>query len=568
LRGRLEFVMKIAAMIFVPFILLVSEIFIFGQSIKNCFLEDFELKNTTIPLYKEAEKTTADPTVTITINFLDTLRKVSKYLFGNNSNLWMSQIVTEPVLLNNIRLLSPNIIRFPGGNISNVYFWDAEVNQPPEDVPDSLFDSNGNKVLANFWWYGKNDADNTISLDNYYNMLNKTGNSGLICVNFSYSRYGTGPNPVATAAHYAAEWVRHDNGKTKFWEIGNEDFGPWQTGYKIDTNLNRDGQPEIITGQIYGKHFNVFVDSMRKAAQEIGGQICIGAQLIENFKKNSWNLPARTWNDEFFKESCDAADFFIVHSYFTNYGENSTAEVILNSATTETSNIMSYLKQTTRKNRVQFKPIALTEWNIFAVGSKQMVSFINGMHATIVLGELAKHGFSMACRWDLVNGYDNGNDHGMFNKGDEPGVPIWNPRPDFFYMYYFQKFFGDHVLNASVDGNTNILAYPSRFNSEHAGIIVVNKEKTDQVVKIEPQVLTLGEKYYLYSLTGGDDNGEFSQSVYVNNEAPTNATGGPINNLQEIPAWAYTIDDEIIFSSPSRSVQFILLETQTEHIKH
>jgi hypothetical protein len=562
LKGRLGFDMKIGTMISVTIILLVSEILLFGQSTKNCFLEDFELKNTTIPLYKEAEKTTADPTVTITINFLDTLRKVSKYLFGNNSNLWMSQIVTEPVLLNNIRLLSPNIIRFPGGNISNVYFWDAEVNQPPEDVPDSLFDSNGNKVLANFWWYGKNDADNTISLDNYYNMLNKTGNSGLICVNFSYSRYGTGPNPVATAAHYAAEWVRHDNGKTKFWEIGNEDFGPWQTGYKIDTNLNRDGQPEIITGQIYGKHFNVFVDSMRKAAQEIGGQICIGAQLIENFKKNSWNLPARTWNDEFFKESCDAADFFIVHSYFTNYGENSTAEVILNSATTETSNIMSYLKQTTRKNRVQFKPIALTEWNIFAVGSKQMVSFINGMHATIVLGELAKHGFSMACRWDLVNGYDGGNDHGMFNKGDEPGVPIWNPRPDFFYMYYFQKFFGDHVLNASVDGNTNILAYPSRFNSEHAGIIVVNKEKTDQVVKIEPQVLTLGEKYYLYSLTGGDDNGEFSQSVYVNNEAPTNATGGPINNLQEIPAWAYTIDDEIIFSSPARSVQFILLETQ------
>lgn len=562
MKGRLGFDMKIGTMISVTIILLVSEILLFGQSTKNCFLEDFELKNTTIPLYKEAEKTTADPTVTITINFRDTLRKVSKYLYGNNSNLWMSQIVTEPVLLNNIRLLSPNIIRFPGGNISNVYFWNAEVNQPPEDVPDSLFDSNGNKILANFWWYGKNDADNTLSLDNYYNMLNKTGNTGLICVNFSYSRYGTGPNPVATAAHYAAEWVRHDNGRTKFWEIGNENFGPWQAGFKIDTTLNQNGQPEIITGQIYGRHFNVFVDSMRKAAQEIGGQIYIGAQLIENIEKNSWNLPARTWNDKFFKESGNAADFFIVHSYFTNYGENSTAEVILNSATTETSNIMSYLKQTTRDNRVQFKPIALTEWNIFAVESKQMVSFINGMHATIVLGELAKHGFSMACRWDLVNGYDNGNDHGMFNKGDEPGVPIWNPRPDFFYMYYFQKFFGDHVLNASVDGNTNILAYPSRFNSEHAGIIVVNKEKTDQVVKIEPQGLTLGEKYYLYSLTGGDDNGEFSQSVYVNNEAPTNATGGPINNLQEIPAWAYTIDDEIIFSSPARSVQFILLETQ------
>lgn len=560
--------MKIGSIIFTTFILMVPEIVLFAQSTKNCFLEDFELKNATTPLCKEAKKTTADPTVNVTINFRDTLGKVSKYLYGNNSNLWMSQIVTEPVLLNNIRLLSPNIVRFPGGNISNVYFWDADVNQPPEDLPDSLFDSNGKKILANFWWYGKNDADNTLSLDNYYNMLNKTDNAGLICVNFSYSRYGTGSDPVATAAHYAAEWVRHDNGRTKFWEIGNENFGPWQAGYKIDTTLNQDGQPEIITGQIYGRHFHVFADSMRKAAQEIGGQIHIGAQLIENFEKNSWNLPARTWNDEFFKESGDAADFFIVHSYFTNYEENSTAEVILNSATTETCNIMSYLKQTTRENRVQFKPIALTEWNIFAVGSKQMVSFINGMHATIVLGELAKQGFSMACRWDLVNGYDDGNDHGMFNKGDESGVPIWNPRPDFFYMYYFQKYFGDHISNTSVDKNTNVLAYASRFNSGHAGIVVVNKGKTDQVVKIEAQGLTLGEKYYLYSLTGGDDNGEFSQSVYVNYEAPTNATGGPINNIQEIPAWAYIIDDEIKFYSPARSVQFILLEAQTEHFNH
>jgi hypothetical protein len=558
--------MKIAAIIFTTFILMVPGILLIAQSTENCFLEDFELKNAMTPWYQEAEKTTADPTITVTINSLDTLGKVSKYLYGNNSNLWMSQIVTEPVLLKNIRLLSPNIIRFPGGNISNVYFWNAKVNQPPEDVPDSLFNSNGNKISANFWWYGKNDADNTLSLDNYYNMLNKTGNIGLICVNFSYSRYGTGGDPVATAAHYAAEWVRHDDGRTKFWEIGNEDFGPWQAGYKIDTTLNQDKQPEIITGQIYGKHFKAFADSMRKAAHEIGKHIYIGAQLIENLEKNSWNLPARTWNDEFFKESGNAADFFIVHSYFTNYGENSTAEVILNSATTETSHIMSYIKQTTRENRVQLKPIALTEWNIFAVGSKQMVSFVNGMHATIVLGELAKHGFSMACRWDLVNGYNGGNDHGMFNKGDEPDVPIWNPRPDFFYIYYFQKFFGDHILNASVTENKSILAYASSFNSGHAGIVVVNRGKTEQVVKLEPQGLILGEKYYLYSLTSGDDNGEFSQIVYVNNEAPTNATGGPIEHLQEIPAWAYNTEDKIIFASPARSVQFILLEAQTRKL--
>jgi len=530
--------MKFVSTIGVTVILLVPEMLLIGKGTENCFLKDFELKNAETPLYEEAKKTAADPTVIITINSLDTLGKVSKYLYGNNSNLWMSQIVNEPVLLNNINVLSPNIIRFPGGNISNVYFWDADVGKPPDDVPDSLFDSNGNKIIADFWWYGKNNADRTLSLDNYYEMLYQTDNTGTICINFSYSRYGTGPDPVARAAHYAADWVRYDDGRTKFWEIGNEDFGPWQAGYKIDTELNQDGQPEIINGQIYGKHFKVFADSMCKVAQEKDTDIYIGAQLIENVEKNSWIPPARTWNNDFFNEAGNAADFFIVHSYFTNYGENTPAAIILNSATTETGDIMNYMKQTTSENQVQLKPVALTEWNIFAVGSKQMVSFINGMHATIVLGELAKNSFSMASRWDLVNGYDNGNDHGMFNKGDEPGVPKWNPRPDFFYIYYFQKFFGDHILNVSVAGNTKVLAYASRFHSGHAGVVVVNKGTTEQIIKLEPQGLVLGEKYYIYSLTGGNDNGEFSQSVYVNENGPTNATGGQIGGLENIPAWA------------------------------
>jgi len=33
----------------------------------------------------------------------------------------------------------------------------------------------------------------------------------------------------------------------------------------------------------------------------------------------------------------------------------------------------------------------------------------------------------MSCRWNIANAYDNGDDHGMFNDGNEPGVPKWNP---------------------------------------------------------------------------------------------------------------------------------------------
>ena len=93
-----------------------------GQDMENCFLEDFEPKVAAIPPYEDVEKPTAEPTVTITIDANDTIAKVSKYLYGNNANTWMSQMVTETKLIEYITMLSPNVIRYPGGNISSIFF--------------------------------------------------------------------------------------------------------------------------------------------------------------------------------------------------------------------------------------------------------------------------------------------------------------------------------------------------------------------------------------------------------------------------------------------------------------
>jgi len=77
-------------------------------------------------------------------------------------------------------------------------------------------------------------------------MLSQTNNTGIITVNYGYARYGTGPDPANTAAHYAADWVRYDNGRTKYWEIGNESARSMQAGFRINTAANQDGQPEIF----------------------------------------------------------------------------------------------------------------------------------------------------------------------------------------------------------------------------------------------------------------------------------------------------------------------------------
>ena len=110
--------------------------------------------------------------------------------------------------------------------------------------------------------------------------------------------------------------------------------------------------------------------------------------------------------------------------------------------------MMNYVKQSTHKWRpLRIKPITLTECNIFSTGSRQQVSNINGLHGVMVVGEALKNKLGMTARWDLANGWDDGNDHGMFNIGDEPdGVPKWNPRPVYYYMYFFNKMLGDRLV--------------------------------------------------------------------------------------------------------------------------
>lgn len=539
-------------------IFMVMSVTLAGQDSQGFFLNDFCPKNATIPPYENTSPPKSKPTVTVTVHLADTIAKVSKYIYGNNANVYMTQMVTEPKLLNYIRQLSPHILRYPGGNLSSLFFWDAAPGELPADVPDPLY-GGVDKRYKEEYWFGKNTSATTLSVDNYSNMLEQTNSTGIICVNYSYARYGMGPNPVQTAAKYAADWVRYDKGRTKFWEIGNENYGTWQAGYKIELKDNKDGQPEIITGELYGQHFKVFADSMRAAAREIASEIKIGAVLLEDQKE--WHSQVeKNWNSGFFKHAGNEADFFVIHSYYTPWEENSTIPTILNSAEIETPKMMNYIKQVCHENGVIMKPVTLTEWNIFAIRSKQQTSYINGIHAALVLGELIKNKYGMSCRWNLANAWANGDDHGMFSQGDEPGVPKWNPRPVFYYMYYFQKFFGDHIVNTSVSSNSDVVTYASVFSSGEAGIVIVNKGAKNQTVQLQIGDFKYGNRYYLYSLIGGDDNGDFSLRVFVNGHGTELLSGGP-PDVENIKALSAVIDKKIIIDLPAYSVQYVLVES-------
>jgi len=523
------------------------------------FLDDWTPKNFTAPSYDDVVKPSANTDAIITIDASNVITKIPRFIAGQNANIWMSQMVTETSLVNHLTSLHPHIIRFPGGSISDIFFWNAEKNQPPADAPANLLDANGVSSAAGYW-YGKNSESWTCSVDNYYSLLQQTGNQGLITVNYGYARYGTGTNPVAQAAHLAADWVRYDNGRTKYWEIGNECNGTWEAGYRINTATNKDGQPGIITGALYGQHARVFIDSMKKAAQEIGKTIYIGVYLLEK-QPESWQTPTdQTWNSGVLNALGNKADYYVIHSYYTAYQTNASANEILTTASSNTTAMMNYMRTNIGSTGSAVKPIALDEWNITSQGSLQQVSFINGMHAAILLGEAIKNKYGLTARWDLANGWSNGNDHGLFNIGDEPNVAKWNPRPAFYYIYYFQKTIGDRLLSTSTSGSAEVLSYASSFSSGEKGVILVNKGVTEQTALIKIEKAKTGNRYYWFSLTGGNDNGEFSRKVYVNGQGPTELSGGPSGNYTAIKPYSASTGGGIKVSLPGRSVVYVVVD--------
>lgn len=526
------------------------------------FLDNWQPKTWATPSSVTVTKPGSSGAAIITVDMSKEITKVSNYIYGNNTNPFMGQIATDATLMANITTLSPNILRFPGGSLSDVYFWNQSA-QPPADVPAQLLDNQGNASTAGYW-YGNSPQTWTMTVDNYYTVLQQTGATGLITVNYGYARYGTSANPVAAAAHLAADWVRYDKGRTTYWEVGNEIYGTWEAGYRIDPTLNKDGQPQIQDGTTYGKHFQIFADSMRAAATEVGNTTIKIGIVIDgaNDQNGASNSQVSNWNANVLTAENNSADFFVVHNYYTPYNANSTPDVILGSADPGSTQMMSWIKTSASAAGATQKPVAMDEYNIQSEGSAQMVSNIAGLHEVLVLGQVLTNQISMTARWDLANSWDNGDDMGMFNNsagGAEPGAAAWNPRPAFYYQYFFQHMIGDHLVSATSSNSAAVEAYGSSWSSGEAGVILVNKGNGSRVAQVNFKNFAAGDKYYYYTLNGGTDNAPYSHKVYVNNVGPSGDSGGPAS-FKTIAASSATISGGIVVSLPPYSAVFLVAE--------
>jgi len=250
----------------------------------------------------------------------------------------------------------------------------------------------------------------------------------------------------------------------------------------------------------------------------------------------------------------------VEHNYFGG-GTNLKTEVDLGRSAINDN--ITFMRGDIAKKGAYSKPIALTEWN--DSGSEAVLtSTTNGVQAVVAFCEMMKNNYGMSCRWLVANGGTGG----MFDDDNPPvyGIPLWNPRPDYYYISYLQRFTGDHTVSTTVTASpvyNDMLAYATRFASGEIGVVVVNKGNTNKVVKLATGNIGVGGKYYVYTLTGAnDDTYGKSQAVVVNGVGPTSVPWGPgPQSLDTIKAWAYPVGSQIKLASPARSVQYVMIES-------
>lgn len=461
--------------------------------------------------------------LTVRVDAEAAAEQVTPWFFGNNAAWWNDKRwFLDPDRIEKAEQAGIRFWRWPGGSSSDEYVWDGKYGS----FDTFRKESGGRRSNMN--------ADWAVGTDDFIAFCRAAGSQAIVTVNYGIARV----EGVARAADLAARWVEYFNKKKKFkvwyWEIGNENYGPWEFGTELE------GKPRL-TGAEYGKDFRVIAEAMRK----VDPDIFIGAVAVDEDNGEDWT-GYRWWMRDLLPQVAGAADFLVLHQYFmwpfdaqNNYIRPPKEVLFQNIEKLHRAkkNVDAMVRKYTE--RTEPFPIALTEYNLMNASPEETIQWINGLFTAEVLGELPGAGYAAANIWDWKNGLDQklGGDHGMLASGD-PEAPEAAPRPSYYAFALYHRAFGDRRLDV-VSPDPTLHVYAGRFVSGEVGLIVVNERK-------EPRTLVVEWKNFSPSgkLNGWAATAESLEAKVLQwNGVSGRGAGGPFP-LKDIPPYRATFDPE------------------------
>lgn len=457
------------------------------------------------------------PKVQVKIDATQVLRPMTPYEFGNNAAWWDNKDwFMDPDRIEKAKEAGIRFWRWPGGSSSDNYFWDGNYQGHTKD-----HDGADTTNMTQPW---------AVSTDDFINFCRQTGSEAVFTVNYAAARYGS----VQEAADLAARWVKHCNidmkFKVRYWEIGNELYGPWEEGNTMP------GKSQL-TGDYYGKDFRVIADAMKK----VDPGIYIGAVGFEKDGTGEWDGHHR-WTATLVPQLQGKADYLILHQYFMwpfsgDTYTNPSNDVLLGNLTHLDDDKASFQKMVDANAPSESGlPVALTEYNLVNASPEPTIELINGLFTAEVLGEAIKAGYVASDYWDWKNGLDkklNG-DMAMLAVGDS-SVPDATPRPSYYAFALYNRAFGDKMV-AAESSDPKVKIYASRFAGGELGLVIVNENDSNQNLNFDFTGFTPQGKLMGWVLTGKGLN---EKQVSWDGEMGPLGGGGPFP-INTIPPYRAT----------------------------
>lgn len=408
----------------------------------------------------------ASSTVHLNVNAANVIRTADTRWFGLNTAVWDDEFDT-PATSNLLAEIGCTTLRFPGGSLSDTYNWETDTN------------------IGNAWTWATPFVD-------FIPIATNLGAQVFITVN-----YGTGSSNEAAAWVACANVTNHCN--FKYWEIGNEVYGTWETDSNTPPNdpytyatraagyiqLMKAADPTIKIGAVAVPGEDSYTNNYYHAATNpITGQVHYGwtPVMLATFK-NLGIYP----------------DFLIYHCYpeYTTGGSNSTDSdpMLLQIADNYNPNGWTDWASAAQNLRMQLTDylghegsnmeLCVTENNSDAgAQGRQSTSVVNALYLADSLGQLMQTEFNSMIWWDLRNGPDNSGDFDPTLYGWRPFGDLgitWGTTnyPVFYAKKLLQSFVrgGDSVVGASSDYPL-LSAYAVRRTNGALTLLVINKDLT------------------------------------------------------------------------------------------
>jgi alpha-L-arabinofuranosidase len=395
-------------------------------------------------------------TVSVSIDAAQVIRTIDARLFGINAAVWDSVFDTA----NTISMFTDmdnQALRFPGGSLSDEYHWAT------------------NTTGTNTWTWAT-------SFDKFAHVATSTNAQVFVTAN-----YGSG-TPTE-----AADWVRYSNLTKgyafKYWEIGNENYGTWET----DTNA-RPHDPFT-----YATRFKDYFNEMKAVDPtiKIGAVVETGEDSYANYTDHP-ALNPRTgqshngWTPVLLatlKSLGVTPDFVIYHRYAQAPGIENDAGLLNSSGTwaNDAANLRQQLNDYLGAAAASVELVCTENNSVYTSPGKQTTSLVNGLFLADSLCQAMKTEFNALIWWDTRNAQETGNnnsaslygwrpygDYGI-TSGANPATPA--DRYPTFYVAKLLKYFargGDQFVRATSNFN-ELSAYATRRVNGTLTLLVINK---------------------------------------------------------------------------------------------